>query len=133
VSKEEFSRLKKKGFFLESQKVLEDYYGTPKLFYLLAKKKSKSLILCIDVKGGIYLKKNQRAGRIITIFIAAPSKKELYKRMQKRQEPKSLINKRIKLAVQESKLAKQYDYLITNKNVKTTLEKLEAIILSGSK
>ena len=37
VSKEEFLRLEKRRFFLENQKVLENYYGTPKFFYKQAK------------------------------------------------------------------------------------------------
>ena len=53
VEEEEFLRLKKSRFFLESEKVLDNYYGTPKILYALAKKKGKGLILCIDVKGGM--------------------------------------------------------------------------------
>ena len=65
ITKEEFVYLKKKKFFLENEKVSDNYYGTPKLFYTLAKKRKKPLVLCIDVKGGMYLKKNLKTGKII--------------------------------------------------------------------
>lgn len=130
VSEEEFLRLKKKGFFLESQKVLDNYYGTPKILYTLAKKVNKSLILCIDVKGGMWLKENPEGKEVITIFLAAPTNKELYRRMEKRDEEKKTIQKRVKLAKKELQFSKYYDYLVTNRNIKNTLSELEEI-LSG--
>ncbi len=133
VGEEEFLRLKKRGFFLESQRVLDNYYGTPKILYVLAKKGNKSLILCIDVKGGMWLKKSSKAKKIITIFLAAPTKKELYRRMEKRAEEKKTIQKRVKLAKKELQFSKYYDYLVTNRNIKTTLNELEEIIFSSGK
>ena len=130
VTKEEFSRLEKKKFFLESQKVLGDSYGTPRLFYILAKKKKKGLILCIDVKGGMYLGKKSRGGKIITIFITAPTKEELCQRMEKRAESKGAIRKRTNLAKKELQFSKYYDYLITNQNIESALEKLQNIVLT---
>ena len=132
VEQEEFLRLKKDGFFLESQKVLDNYYGTPKILYVLAKKGNKSLILCIDVKGGMYLKKSSNVKNVTTIFLAAPTKKELYRRMEKRAEKKITIQKRVRLAKEELQFSKHYDYLITNRNIKNTLKELEEIILVSS-
>jgi len=129
VSKKDFLRLKKERFFLESQKILGNYYGTPKIFHALAKAEGKNLILCIDVKGGLYLKKNYKAGRIITIFIAAPNQRELYLRMKKRDENKKVMRQRVRLAEKELCCAKQYDYLVTNKNIASTLKRLEEILL----
>ncbi|MBU1112956.1 MAG: guanylate kinase [Candidatus Omnitrophica bacterium] len=131
VNKKDFLRLKKEGFFLESQKILNDYYGTPKIFYALAKTQNKDLILCVDVKGGLYLKKKHKAGKIITVFIAAPTQRELYLRMKKRAENKKVMNQRVALAKKELRCAKQYDYLVTNENVARALKRLEEILLSG--
>jgi len=132
VEEEEFLRLKKRNFFLESQKVLENYYGTPKILYALAKREGKSLILCIDVKGGMYLKKDSKAKKVTTIFLVAPSEKELYRRMKKRAEEKRVIQKRVKLAKEELQFSKYYDYLVTNRNIKDTLKELEGIMLNLS-
>lgn len=133
VDREEFLRLEKHKFFLESQQVLDNYYGTPKVLYTLAKTQNKDLVICIDVKGGLYLKKNHKAGKIITIFIAAPTQKELYRRMKKRSEAKGVMQQRVKLATQEAQQSKQYQYLVTNKSINSTLKTLEGILLPAPK
>ncbi|MBD3264478.1 MAG: guanylate kinase [Candidatus Omnitrophica bacterium] len=131
VSKEDFLKLKKNNFFLETQKVLNCYYGTPRILYTLAEKLKKSLLLCIDVKGALYLKKQFKAGKIITIFLTAPREKELYKRMRKRDESKEIIKKRIELAKKELSSANKYDYVLTNKNINSTINNLQKIILEN--
>ncbi|MCF7916358.1 MAG: guanylate kinase [Candidatus Omnitrophica bacterium] len=132
VSKEEFKYLKKKKFFLESEKVLDDYYGTPKFYLKIAKIKKKSLLLCIDVKGGMKIKKRYKKNAT-SIFISVPKKRELYQRMKKRDETKEMIDKRIELAKKELKFSKKYDYLVQNKNINTTARKVKDIILKHSK
>jgi len=44
------------------------------------------------------LKKDLKAKKVTTIFLVAPSEKELYRRMEKRDEDKGVIKKRVKLA-----------------------------------
>ncbi|MDP2923261.1 MAG: guanylate kinase [Candidatus Omnitrophota bacterium] len=131
VNKEELLKLKKRNFFLEHQKVLENYYGTPKYFYVNAKKEKKDLILCIDVKGGMYLKKKHRAGRIITIFVRAPNKKELKRRLKQRVEQKDSIVKRVSLAKKELQFSKYYDYVMVNQDLQTSVKILEDIFLAN--
>ncbi len=128
LDKKTFLSLKKKGFFLETQRVLEDYYGTPRRYYLEAKKKKKDLILCIDVKGGMYLKDKLKDDKIITIFISTPKEKDLLERLKKRIEDEDFIHKRIKLAEKELHFSKHYDYVIINKDLKESLKKLEEIL-----
>lgn len=133
VTKEEFSYLKKKKFFIESEKVLEDFYGTPKFYLKIAKVKNKSLILCIDVKGAMNLKKKYKGKTIVTIFITVAKKSQLYERMKKRDEDQKVIKERIELAKKELQFAKKYDYLIQNKNINVTTKKVEDIILKHHK
>ncbi len=130
ISKEEFIKLKKKNFFLESEKVLSDYYGTPKCFLAVAKREKKDLILCIDVKGGMNLRKNFKQGRTVTIFISAPTEKELQARLKKRTEKPEMIKKRINLSKKELQSAQYYDYVIINQDLRTTLNILESILLA---
>lgn len=131
VSKPKFLRLKEKGFFLESQRVLDNYYGTAKYFYDEAAKKNKNLILCIDVKGGLYLKKRKKEGKIITLFIAAPSELDLFKRLKKRTEAMETIQKRIALAKKEMKVSKLYDSIIINKDLDKSIKELEEVLLEN--
>ena len=128
ISREEFLRRKKEGYFLESEQVLENFYGTPRFFYDEAEKTKKSLVLCIDVKGGMYLKKHLEGSKIITIFISAPGKEELLARLKNRKEEKTVIKKRIALAEQELEFAKAYDYLVINHKLDTALEEIDTII-----
>lgn len=130
VAKRGFLRLKRKKFFLEEEKVLENYYGTPKFFFARAREAQKDLILCIDVKGGMYLKKNLKHGKIVTIFISAPTRQDLRRRLGARAEDKEIIKRRIRLAEEELKFAPDYDYLVINQHLKDTLKSLEAILLA---
>lgn len=131
LSKRKFLRLKEKGFFLESQRVLDNYYGTAKYFYDEAAKKNKGLILCIDVKGGLYLKKKIKKGKIITLFIAAPSELDLFKRLKKRTESLPTIQKRIVLAKREMKVSRRYDSIIINNDLTRSLKELEEALLKS--
>jgi len=131
VDKKEFLKLKRKKFFLESQKVLDNYYGTPKYFYDQAKEKDKNLILCIDVKGAMYLKKKLKNDKIITIFVLAEDKDELCNRLKKRFEEEDTIKKRLNLAKKELQFSKYYDYIITNKSLNKTLKVFKKILLNN--
>ncbi len=131
LSKHKFLQLKGKGFFLESQRVLDNYYGTAKYFYDEAAKKNKSLILCIDVKGGLYLKKKIKKGKIVTLFIAAPSELDLFKRLKKRTESMPTIQKRIALAKKEMKVSRMYDSIIINNDLGRSLKELEEALLKS--
>ena len=129
VDKKTFRKLIKDDFFLEHQKVLEDYYGTPKYFLERARSKGKDLILCIDVKGGMYLKKNVKRDKIVTIFISAPTAQELSQRLRKRGDF-AILKKRIALAKKELQFVKVYDYLIINQNIKKAMSLLEAVLIA---
>jgi guanylate kinase len=128
VNKEEFAKLKREGFFLETQKVLDDFYGTPKYFLNRAVKEKKSLILCIDVKGTKYLKNNFKQDKITTIFVATPTRSELYQRLKKRKEHRKSIEKRIELARKELQYLKYYDYVIVNRTLEESVKNLESIL-----
>lgn len=130
VSKERFLALQKKKYFLESQKVADNYYASAKAFYAKAQKAKKDLILCIDVNGGLRLKKILSEGNIATIFISAPSEHDLYKRLEKRVENKRVIAKRIALAKKELSSSQKYDYFVINKEVIPTIKILEAILVA---
>jgi len=130
ISKKNFLALKKKSFFLESQKVFDNYYGTPKYFYTEAQEQGKNLMLCIDVKGGMYLKKKHKLGKIIALFITAPSELHLRSRLKSRVEDEKTIQKRVSLSKKEMQFAKHYDGIIINEDLKKALSRLEKIIMA---
>jgi guanylate kinase len=113
------TRIKKKEF-VEWEEVYEDnYYGTLKSEIERVLSHKKNLIFDVDVKGGINLK-NIFGKRAISIFIMPPSIKELEKRLLARgSDEKSRIKVRVEKALEEIKLADQFDQIVINDNLET--------------
>lgn len=128
ITKQDFLKKLKSGFFLEHQKVAGNYYGTPKFLYKKAKKLNKNLLLCIDVKGGVFLKKNFKDGPIISVFITA-SRSELLSRLKNRAEKPGIIKKRMALAKKEIAYRRHYHKILINTDLKKASKQLEKILL----
>ena len=71
ISKKDFFKKRRAGYFLESKKVFDRYYGTPRKAVDKILKKGKNVLLCIDVKGAktVFIKRP----KAVKIFIKAPS------------------------------------------------------------
>lgn len=130
ISSAEFRRLVKAKKILEQTKYLGYYYGTKKDFLEDKLKEGKHLAFCLDLKGALTLKRLYPKNTA-TIFILPPSLKELRKRIEGRcqnTKPEE-INRRVKLATEEFKQARRYDYVLKNKNLAQAVNRLKAIIL----
>ena len=128
LSKQEFLKNLGSGFFLEHQRVAGNYYGTPQFLYEKAKKLNKNLLLCIDVKGGMFLKKHFNDGPIVSIFITAP-RCELLSRLKNRAEKPEIIKKRMALAKKEMAYRRHYHRVLINTDLKKASKELEKILL----
>ncbi|MBN2120229.1 MAG: guanylate kinase [Candidatus Omnitrophica bacterium] len=129
LTRDNFQALKKRGFFLESKKFLQDFYGTPKSFLSQARRQKKHPLLCIDVEGALKVKKKFRQ-RSVLVFIDVPSDKALKARLKKRKtEKQAVLKKRLRIAKKEVKYATKYHYRIVNENFKDTVDVLEDIFL----
>lgn len=129
VSKKKFLYMKRSGRFLESEKVFESLYGTPKKAVFDLIKAGKCVLLCIDVKGAKTIRRKIK--NAIAIFIKTRSLGELKKRLTKRgSEDKSRLRLRLRTAQKELKEAVFYDYIVVNNKIQTSLCRLEKIILS---
>ncbi len=128
VSRKQFRDYLKKGLLLESAKVFEHYYGTPKRFVDASTEKGKSVLLAIDVKGAFKLKKKRP--QAILIFILPPSLEELKNRLSKRKtEGRLEIKKRLKIARYEMAQAKKYNYRVINRDLDSAISQLKEIII----
>lgn len=113
LSKEEFLTKKKKGLFLESMKVFDNYYGTPKENVKDALKKGKNVLLCIDVQGAAFIRK--KCKNALMIFVKTPTLKDLENRLQNRAtENSKSLELRLKIAEKELKQASEYDHIVVN-------------------
>ena len=129
LSPKEFLARKKAGYFLESQKVFDNYYGTPEKNVRRLLGKGKNVLLCIDVKGAkVVCRKFPEAVRI---FINVPSLTVLRKRLEARgSESKKIIQLRLKTARKEVKEIKNYTHIVVNVQLERAHQILKNIILS---
>ena len=128
LSDEEFRRRIQDGAFAEWAEVHGHLYGTLKDQIDRNLKAGKIILLDIDVKGGLSLKRAFSKDSLL-IFLAPPSLEILEKRLRERgTDSEEEINRRLQRVKMELDAAKQYDTVIVNEDLDTTVrEVLEAI------
>ncbi len=127
ISEKKFKEMVKKKKFLEWAKVHNFYYGTSKEKTLSKLKKGIDLILDIDTKGALTVKKN--FPETILIFLFPPSYGELEKRLRKRGDLKEEeIKLRLENAKKEVLKYNNYDFYLINDKIEETLKGLIFII-----
>jgi guanylate kinase len=127
VSREEFEDKRLRGEFLEHAEVFGNYYGTHQSELDLARAEGRDLVLDIDVQGAQQLKR--KIPEAVTIFILAPSREILEQRLRARSEDSdAVIARRLKGAADEIRNYRQYDYVLVNHEVASSLETLASII-----
>ena len=115
ISQQEFEERIGRGEFLEWALVFGHYYGTHRG------------ILDIDVQGARQLK--QKIPDAVSIFILAPSREELAKRLRTRSEDsEEVILQRLAGAAGEIEDFRRYDYVLVNDDVDAASERLQAIV-----
>jgi len=127
LSKKDFFARQKNDEFLESMRVFDNYYGTPKDKVEAALKKGKSVLLCIDVKGARLV--SRKRPDALKIFIKTPTLADLKARLKNRgSEDAKTLRLRLKIAKEELREAKHYDHVIVNDNLGRAYRELSAII-----
>lgn len=127
VSQKMFRYKKRRGHFLETEKVFDNYYGTPKKNVREALKTGKSVLLCIDIKGARTIRR--RFPKAATVFVKTSSLKVLAVRLKGRgSEQKNIMRIRLQVAKEELKEAKKYQHVIINDNFRTAYSQLAGII-----
>jgi guanylate kinase len=129
VSREEFETRLAAGEFLEWAQVFGYYYGTHVSVLEQARAAGRDLVLDIDVQGARQLK--SKLPDAVTIFILAPSRAELERRLQTRAEDSGeTIQRRLRETAGEIAHWHEYDYLVVNREVDESVRTLEAIVRS---
>ena len=128
VTKETFLALKKRRAFLEHEKIFGFYYGTPRKILDEAERRGRDVLLSIDVKGATTVRRALK-GRARSIFIMPPDQATLLKRLTRRStETKKEIENRLKRVKIEVLRAKEYDYIVVNKDLQKAVAALKAIL-----
>ena len=124
----QFLSHRRQGYFLEWQKVFNQYYGTPNRCVQQLLRQGKNVLLCIDVKGArVAWRKHPRA---LKIFIKVPSLAILKKRLLARgTEDPSDLALRLATARKEMQEARHYDHVIVNDRLREAYRHLEQVVL----
>lgn len=128
LSPEEFRQKIKAGEFLEYEEVYHDrFYGTLRSQVEALLDKGHNVVLDIDVKGGINIKK-MYGPQAMSMFIQPPSVPELRRRLESRgSDTPDQIQIRLDKAEYEMSFAPQFDHIIVNDDLDKA--KAEALTL----
>lgn len=131
ISVDDFRKRIKNNEFVEWEEVYKDqFYGTLKMEIERIWSHKKHVIFDVDVKGGISLKRIF-GNKGLSLFVMPPSVKELEKRLLARGTDNSdKVQERINKALEEMKLADNFDYIILNDHLKDATEEAESIVTS---
>ena len=129
ISEEDFKKKVRTDKFLEHASVFGHNYGTLLQTVKELFDKKKDVLFDIDWQG--YQQLKQSGMDVVGIFILPPNKKELIKRLYKRDRDTSEeMKKRMNLAQDEISHFPEYDYVVVNKDLDLCVSKIQNIIAS---
>ncbi len=124
----EFNKMIEKGNMLEYAKVFGHYYGTPREPVERALAAGKDILFDIDWQGTQQLSEIARQD-LVTLFILPPSGKELERRLRARgRDTDDDIRHRMAKASDEMTHYSEYDYVIVNEDIDSSIEKAQLIL-----
>ena len=127
ISEAEFLKKIENNEFIEWEKFYDYYYGTYKSFVEGNISAGKPVLLELDVKGALTIKRLYPYAHLI--YISPPSFEELVKRLKQRQtENESDFMKRVDRAKMELSLKDKFDYIIDNKELDTAIAEAKSLV-----
>ena len=127
LTKDEFQNCIDNDKFLEWAEFAGNRYGTKKKYINKCLEEGKDIILEIDTKGALQVKKQMPES--VLIFIAPPSLETLENRLRGRHtEDENTIQKRLQEVKEELKRAENFDYKVINDELEKTVLEIENII-----
>ncbi len=128
LSEKEFEEKIKNNEFIEWERFYDYYYGTLKTFVLDNIEKGKTVLLEIDVKGALSVKK--LFPDAVLIFIDVPSFDELVNRLKRRKtETEADLQKRIDRAKMELSYKDKFDYIFINKDLEEVTSQIKSLLI----
>lgn len=131
LTEQEFREKISQDAFVEYEEVYAGrFYGTLKSEVERICDQGHNVILDIDVKGGVNVKRLY-GDRAISIFIMPPSVEELRRRLETRNtDSQEMINERVGKAQYEIGFAPQYDCRIVNDDLEIAINQTRTTILN---
>jgi len=131
LSLDEFQSKIKADEFLEYANVHGNYYGTLRSEAVSRLDRGENVILEIDVQGGLQVKEKFEDAYLV--FFKAPSVEILEERLRGRgTEADEVVQLRLKNSLKELEYEDQYEYVIINEEVDTSVNELIKVIKEQS-
>ena len=125
---EDFQLMVNRDELLEHAKVFGNYYGTPRKPVEDALSDGKDVLFDIDWQGTQQLEAKMRDD-LVSVFIVPPSVAELERRLKTRaQDSDEVVAQRMSKAADELSHYPEYDYIILNDDVETSVASVRAIL-----
>ena len=129
ISVDEFKRRIANDEFVEWEEVYPgSFYGTLKSEIERIWAKNNAVVLDVDVKGGVHLKKIF-GDSALSVFVMPPSIDVLKQRLESRgtETPESLA-KRVGKAAEEMTYSNQFDRIVVNDNLEKSYKEAETLV-----
>jgi guanylate kinase len=127
VTEEEFDRMAARGSFLEHNRVHGRRYGTSRAEVLPRLARGEDVVLDIDVQGARDIRRAYP--KAVSIFIVAPTPKELEKRLRDRGlDEEEEIRRRLRNAKREVRKAQDFQYVIVNDDLDRAVLELQSVV-----
>ena len=130
VDDDRFDAMSERDEFLEYADVFGHRYGTPRAPVDQALADGGDVLFDVDWQGTQQLAERARED-LVSIFILPPSTEELERRLRTRaQDSDEVVHRRMAKAANEMSHWREYDYLIINDDLETSVEDVLAILRS---
>ncbi|MBO39485.1 MAG: guanylate kinase [Rhodospirillaceae bacterium] len=128
VDPTEFNLMVNRQEFLEHAKVFGNYYGTPRVAVEEALAGGSDVVFDIDWQGAQQL--GEVAGEdLVRVFLLPPSTEELNRRLHRRaQDTAEVVASRMAKAADEMSHWAEYDFIVINEDVETSVAQVQAIL-----
>ena len=128
VEPDSFRRMVDQGDLLEYAHVFGHYYGTPRAPVEAALQAGQDVLFDIDWQGTQQLVERARAD-LVAVFILPPSTIELERRLTERaQDSPDVVRDRMAKAADEMSHYPEYDYILVNRNIANSVERVQAVL-----
>ena len=129
VTREFFEGMINRGEFLEWADVFGNLYGTCASDTYRMLGAGEDVVLVIDVQGA--RKVRQQGIAAATIFVMPPSFEVLEQRLRGRsKDPEAAIQRRLQAARDEVASFRDYDYVVINDELNSSIDRLRGIVLA---
>ena len=127
VTEEEFERMRAGGELVEWAEVHDKFYGTPRTYVDERIAEGVSVLLDIDVQGGVQIM--EAYPEAVSIFVVTPSMEILEQRLRdRRSDTEESIGIRLRNAIGELEYMQKYTYIVVNDTVEAAVSKMAAIV-----